>query len=670
MFERYLLGSSYYPEQWPPHEWATDFAKMRQLGFNVVRMGEFAWAFFEPAQRTYRFDWMDRAIAMAADHGIQTILCTPTAAMPAWLRQAHPDVLGANEKGPFRFGARKGYCTNSESLLAACDGVVSAMAEHYADNPHVIAWQLDNEPGYPFVCCDDNCLRAFQRFLKRKYETLDALNDAWGNAFWSHMYSDWSQIEFPINVGDGDWNPAHKLDYRRFFAESFFQYLQRQVHILRPRLGNRFIFTNWPGPVWSVDIYRAGRELLDATAWDNYQQAPGITAPHIQLGSSCYHDISRCAGPRQRFLVAEQNTQLPPHARREGLKLQTYLDVAHGSFGTIFFEWRPPAGGYEQTLLSCLNHDGSFTPFAEQFRQLGKELAELGPCLKDAVTRADVAILHCFDNTWHRNFWSGSDGYDAHLGRVYQGVKVMRRNVDVVPPDAPLSQYRVIIAPTLQIVTDEQAAHLREAVEAGAILVIGPKTGVRDVHNRIRPSMPPGPFAEIAGVRVVGSIAKAGLSGQILDASKTCGEFGICFDERQRFAPASVMEQLELRGATPLAAYLGGRMTGQAAVTVHRFGKGHVVYVATDSYDLGFYATLFRRLASQFDIEPLLDVPDDVEVVTRETETHRYYFVLNLSDEPRAIRLPEPMRAVLPAVISGDTVTLDPVGVAILETRK
>ena len=91
---------------------------MQELGFNTVRMGEFAWAAFEPVQGRFEFAWMDRAMALANRHGIQVVLGTPTASVPPWLRQRHRDVLGGNEKGPFTYGGRKGYCTNSPAYTS------------------------------------------------------------------------------------------------------------------------------------------------------------------------------------------------------------------------------------------------------------------------------------------------------------------------------------------------------------------------------------------------------------------------------------------------------------------------------------------------------------------------------------------------------------------------
>ncbi|HSU65550.1 MAG TPA: beta-galactosidase, partial [Tepidisphaeraceae bacterium] len=193
-WDSYLLGAAYYPEWWPPDEWEVDFRQMHDLGINTVRMGEFAWALFEPAPGEFAFDWMDHALSIADRYGIHAVLATPTASIPPWLFELHPDVLSANANGPFTYGGRKGYNTNSPNFLAASKRITTALAEHYGRHPGVIGWQLDNEPGHPPQNFDPVSEKAFQMWLRQRYKSLDELNRVWNGAFWSNRFTDWSQI--------------------------------------------------------------------------------------------------------------------------------------------------------------------------------------------------------------------------------------------------------------------------------------------------------------------------------------------------------------------------------------------------------------------------------------------------------------------------------------------
>src|SRR5580658_6640220 len=387
----------------------------------------------------------------------------------------HPDVLGGNENGPYSYGGRKGYCTNSPNYLKASARVAEALAAHYGSDPGVIGWQLDNEPGYPFACYDPNCEGAFRVWLQKRYGTITELNRVWNGAFWSNKYTDWAQIHFPKNPAEGGWQPAISLDYRRFFSDSFLNHLRRQADILRRHIKDQFVYTNWPNATWSVDVY-AGAEFLDATAWDNYVSAPGLSEFQHQYISGFHGDICRCAGPSQRYFCAEQIAYLPPNALDQGLRLQAYINLAHGSNGQLYFEWRRPLAGNEQSRPSLIKRfDGSINPQKPVFEQIGREFARLGPRLAGAVTRSDIALLYDYTNEWAQGFWNVGNKnthYDSEANRYYVGFKVLQRNVDVVPLSVELSRYKLVIAPNLRLMDDATANRLRSFVAGGGILVL------------------------------------------------------------------------------------------------------------------------------------------------------------------------------------------------------
>jgi len=196
---RLHLGAAYYPEHWPEERWPEDIRLMREAGITVVRMGEFAWSTFEPAAGEFHFDWLERAISMLAEAGIVSVLGTPTAAPPAWLTHACPDMLAVDEYGRrAQHGNRCHYCVTSPDFHAATRRIVGALAERFGQNPHVIGWQVDNE--YNRVCYCERCRRLFQEYLAAKFGSLDALNARWSTAYWSQTYSAWEQIPIPIGI--------------------------------------------------------------------------------------------------------------------------------------------------------------------------------------------------------------------------------------------------------------------------------------------------------------------------------------------------------------------------------------------------------------------------------------------------------------------------------------
>jgi beta-galactosidase len=677
LWDHYFLGTAYYPEWWEPAEWEIDFREMQELGINTVRMGEFAWAMFEPALGKFEFSWMDHAIAVANSYGIDVILGTPTASVPPWLYQIHPDVLSGNDNGIYTYGGRKGYCTSSQNYLEACARIVTALAEHYGHHPGVIGWQLDNEPGFPYQSYDPVSERAFQQWLEKRYGNLDALNRAWNGAFWSNKYSDWSQIHFPRNSAEGGWQPAISLDYRRFFSDSFLNHLRRQATILHDKTENQLVSTNWPSTTWSVDVFAAAADFLDATAWDNYVIAPGLSDFQRQYIAGLNHDLSRCASKNQHFFCAEQTAYVPPNALAQGLRLQAYVNLAHGSHGHLYFEWRRPLIGNEQYRPSFIKgFDGAINPAKPVFEQIGREFKRLGPRLAGATTRSDVALLYDFTNEWGQGYgFPGNTNahYDGEAYHYYNGLKVLQRNIDIVPLSADLSPYKLAVAPNLRLVDDATAQRLKAFVAAGGILVLNFRAGTQNVDCSMRRALPPGIFTEIAGVTAeskVDLIDYGGLAEKLAKEPETA--LGISFSgEDAIFQPHTILESLVLHGAEPLATFRGGRMTGKPAITRHRYQQGWVFYVGTDSTEDRFHETLARLVGATGNVSPLISAPYGVEVTSREDADTVFYFLLNLTESATTeIQLPHPMGDLIAGTNGVTNISLGPFEVAVLASPK
>lgn len=675
MGDRYLVGAAYYPEWWPSSEWEIDFREMKGLGINAARMGEFAWALFEPSPGKFDFDWMDRALEIAGRNGVGAILCTPTASIPPWLYQQYPDVLSGNQQGPYTYGGRKGYNTNSKNYLAACARVVTALGEHYGHHPGVIGWQLDNEPGNPFQEYDPVSEKAFQEWLQKRYGTLDELNRVWNGAFWSNKYTEWSQIHFPTNSAEGGWQPAISLDYRRFFSDSFLNHLHKQADILHAKTENQFVLTNWSSPTGAVDAYAAGAEFLDASAWDNYVSAPGLSRFQRQYTSGFLSDVTRCAGPHQRFICAEQNAYVPPNAPLEGLRLQAYCDMAHGSHGQLYFEWRRPVAGNEEHRPSFIKgFDGKINPAKPMLEQIAREMARIGPRVANATTRSEIALFYDYPNSWAQGSGGVGDPHPSYgeVQRFYTGLKVLEQNIDVVPVKTDYSNYKLIVAPNLRLIDDETIARLKAFVEGGGTLVLNYRAATQNMDNGMRLTLSPGAFAEIAGVQseAILDLFEYNSQNGNLDAKLQDG-LGIRFaGSEATFSPRTALESLTLHGAEAIATIRGGGpMQGRPAVTRNQHGRGWVIYVGCDSTGDDFYETVARVAGTASGITPLIQAPYGVEVTSRQDRDATYYFLLNLTETPHEnIALPKPMDDLLHDRNGITQVSLGPLEVAVLAT--
>jgi beta-galactosidase len=675
LWDRYYLGAAYYPEWWDEAEWETDFREMQELGINATRMGEFAWAIFEPSPGKFDFKWMDKAIDIASRHEVDVVLATPTASVPPWLYQLHPDVLTGNDLGLYTYGGRKGYCTSSPNYLEASARIVTALAEHYGRHPGVIGWQLDNEPGFPFTSYDPVSEKAFQAWLQKRYGTLEELNRVWNGAFWSNMYTDWSQIHFPRNSAEGGWQPAISLDYRRFFSDSFLNHLRRQADILHAHVENQFVFTNWPSPTWSVDVFTAASEFLDATAWDNYVSAPGLSDFRRQYVAGFLHDFCRNAGPHQRYLCAEQNAYVPPNAAHEGLRVQAYMDLAHGSHGNLYFEWRRPLAGNEEHRPSFIKgFDGKMNPAKDTLAQIGREFSRLGPQLAAATTTADIAILFNFDNQWAQGMGGVGDRNPRYTGEAmafYNGLKVLQRDIDVASLATDYSQYKLIVASNLHLVDDATADRLLKYVAGGGTLVLNYRAGTENNDNSMRRTLAPGPFTEIAGVKSEAMLDLSEYNAQSRTFEKQA-DLKIRFNgDKSSYTPRSMVEALVLQGAEPVATIEGGRMAGRPAVTRHRYERGWVFYVGVDCLEGEFYETFARLVNATAALTPLIAAPYGVEVTSRHDHSTTYYFLNNLTESAHDnIELPGSMTDLIHEKDGVTKISLGPLDTAVLAMRR
>ena len=236
-----IIGAAYYPEHWDRKRWETDCRLMRDMGINTVRMGEFGWSVMEREEGKLDFSLYDEAIGLLWEYGISTILGTPTATPPARLCETYPDIYMEDRDGQVRgFGSRRHYCYRHKGYLWATAKIVRAMAEHYKDDKRVIAWQIDNELGCEdeVRCYCEDCRETFSQWLKRKYKSLDALNEAWGTVFWSQIYTKWEQIVLPRQTvvdpytGNGH-NPGLLLDFAEFSSDSLIEFAKIQCDVLR-----------------------------------------------------------------------------------------------------------------------------------------------------------------------------------------------------------------------------------------------------------------------------------------------------------------------------------------------------------------------------------------------------------------------------------------------------
>ena len=662
----FRFGVDYYPEQWPRERWEADARLMQEAGVNTVRLAEFAWALLEPQPGCFDFEWLDQVLEILQAHGIQAILGTPTASPPPWVMAMYPDAYRVLPSGQRQtYGNRREYCPTHPGYRERSRLITQAMAERYADHPAVIGWQIDNEFGDRCYC--PNCQARFQDWLQERYGDLDALNAAWGTVFWSHVYTEWSQIPAPLETG-GAPNPGLALDYYRFMSDAYVRFQQEQVDILRRTCPHHLVTHNFMGFRYDRLNYFDLARPLDVVAWDNYPRLASRLAVDIDPAPiALSHDTMRGLKGRNFWVMEAQSGpsgwQTVGTAPRPGeIRLWTYQAIAHGADAILYFRWRTARFGTEEYWHGVLDHDGRPRRRYEEVQRVGRELQRVGEHLVGAESRAQVAMILSYDSRFafqiqpnHPEF-----SYAALFTSYYAALHRRNISVDIVPPTADLSPYRAVLAPALHVLSPEIAAELRRYVEKGGILVTTARSGVKDMYNAVVEQPLPGLLAEVCGVEV----AEYDVLPADLDIPLDLELTG--FTMKSQPAHARLWcDILAPTTARVVARYQSQYYTGRAAVTLNRFGQGQALYVGTVG-DAALHDAVISWLVEAAGLKPVLLTPEEVEATERWKGDRRLLFLLNHADQAKEVLIPQPMRELLSEQTVRQQVTLPPRGVLIL----
>ncbi|WP_227394461.1 beta-galactosidase [Jeotgalibacillus aurantiacus] len=575
------VGVDYYPEHWPEDMLEKDLDGIKELGANMIRIGEFAWHLMESTEGSFDFSFFDKVIEEAKKRGIDVMFGTPTATFPAWLAKKHPSILSKDEYGHVRaFGGRRQYCFNSDEYNRYAAKITEEVVKHYANEPAVVAWQIDNEFGHEGSdwCFCEQCHSSFHQFLEKKYKTVEELNERWGTIFWGQTYNEFSEIPMPVPTVTTH-NPSLKLDYSRFRSESVNGFAHRMTDVARKYAGaHQPITTNVSGGFFDKAFDHAENvRPMDFVSYDNYPVWGGLTEPIPPAAIAMTHDFNRGLKDQNYWIVeelmgAQGHNVIGYLPRPNQAKMWSYQAFAHGCTNMLYFRWRGMTKGAEQFCFGVVDQDNRYGRKFKEVQSLFSEILPYENVLNQKV-ESDIAVLYDYDNiwSWKSQVQSASFDFNAELMRLYTPFYRHNASIDVIPADRDFAKYRVLLVPVMQIIDDELAARLTSFAEAGGTIIFSFRAGLKDRDNNIHFKQTlPGPVAELAGIEIYETEALA--AHQSVPVQSTDG----------KKAEGRVWRDLvTVTTADVLYKYADEFYEERAAMTVNSFGEGKVYYLAT-----------------------------------------------------------------------------------------
>ncbi|WP_295731361.1 beta-galactosidase [uncultured Limosilactobacillus sp.] len=633
-----LYGGDYNPEQWPEATWDDDIQVFKQADINSATVNVFSWASLEPAEGQYNFRTLDKIIEKLSAAQFKIVLATSTAAMPAWMFKKYPDVARVDYQGRRHvFGQRHNFCPTSPNYQRLARQLVAKLAERYGDNPNVVAWHVNNEYGGNCYC--KHCQTSFQKWLQKKYQTLDRLNQAWNNDVWSHTIYHWDEIVVPNELGDA-WGPegSHtivaglSLDYLRFQSAALQDLYRMEKQTIEQYDDQTPIMTNFHSTPNKMIDYQAWAKDQDIIAYDSY---PAYDQPVYQ--PAFLYDLMRSL-KHQPFMLMEStpsqvNWQPYSPLKRPGqVRATEFQAVAHGADTVQYFQLKQAIGGSEKFHGAVISHaQRTDTRAFKEVAQIGRDLKKLSPHLLGAQTPAKVGLIFDWNNFWSYEYVAGISQDLDYVGSILDYYRQFyERNIptDVISVDDDFSQYDLVVAPVLYMVKDGLADKINRYVGNGGHFITSYMSGMVNDSDNIYPGGYPGPLSKVLGIWVEETDAIIpGKATQVVfnqDGLTTEGRY-LC-------------DLIHLTGeqTRSLAKYDSEFYAGVPAITENPYGQGTAWYVGS-RIDHDGLSHLLDHVLQVAKVRGLISTTNDLEITKRVKNGHEFYFVLNMRNEARSL---------------------------------
>ena len=616
-------GGDYSPEQWPEEVWETDVTLMREAGVTLVSIGIFTWATVEPREGEFDFTLLDRLFELLHGAGIRIDLGTPTASPPAWFFHSYPHARVVTDEGiALGFGSRGMASPSSPDYRRLSGRIAGELARRYGRHPALALWHVHNEYGAPVAeCYSPTSDAAFRAWLQRRYASLDALNTAWGTAFWGQTYHEWEHVDVPRRTPSAI-NPTQRLDFRRYTSDALLECYRIERDAIREHSDVPVTTNFMVGSCPAVDLWRWAQEV-DVVSNDHYLTAAD---PRAHVGLSQAADLTRSLAGGRPWILMEHSTsgvnwQPRNVAKRPGeMRRNTLTHLARGADAVMFFQWRASRSGVEKFHSAMLPHAGTSSRVWSEVCALGSEVASLAE-VRGSRVHADVAVLWDWESHWaQEQEWLPSIdlSYRERTDAFYERLWLDGVTTDFAHPEADLSGYRLVVAPASYLLTASAAQNLTTFVENGGTLVVSFFSGIVDENDTVHDGGFLAPLRTALGLTVEEFLPLREGERVHLDGPGMVGDVWA--------------EDIALEGASVVARYTDGPAAGRPAITRNALHSGAAWYVST-RLSVEALSVVMRAAYQDAGLTPS-GLPSDLEVIRRRGEAADFVVGINHDEEP------------------------------------
>lgn len=656
-----LHGGDYNPEQWKetPEIWDEDMRLMQLAHCNAMSVGIFSWVSLEPSEGIFHFEWLDRIMDKLAENNAYAVLATPSGARPAWMSQQYPEVLRvAPNRQRNMHGERHNHCYTSPVYRQKTRIINQKLAERYKNHPALLIWHISNEYGGECHC--ELCQEAFRAWLKEEFNhDLDRLNQEWWTGFWSHTYTDWSQIESPAPHGELCLHGL-VLNWKRFITCQTLEFMKNEIAALKEITPDIPVTTNFMGTYPHLNYWRLA-PAVDVVSWDNYPSWHS-DEPDWQLASRIgfVHDINRSLKGGKPFMMMEStpsmvNWQSINKFKRPGMHLLSSIQaIAHGSDTVQYFQWRKSRGSSEKFHGAVVDHCGhEHTRVFKDVSAVGQVLEKLDEIVGTTV-RPDVAIIYDWENRWGIEELQGlrkdKRDYEFTCQKHYEAFWKKGVPVDVIDMDSDFSSYKLVIAPMLYMVRPGVAERLEQFVKEGGTLVATYWSGIVNENDLCFLGGFPGPLRGILGIW---SEEIDSLFDRDVNYVVPSGECRLKL--KDQYEARTYCDLIHAETAQVLASYSSDFYAGRPALTVNPYGNGQAYYIAFRNDD-DFLSDFYSSMISDLKIKRALEVelPEGMTAQLRSDGESDFVFLMNFTAEAQQLDLGS---MALNDVVTGEKVT-------------